>query len=161
MMLYPFCHRMNLEGWYGDGNLSHLANLGDVKIWKYFGQKEEKLPFAKLQGIALAPPFWGVRVVETEKSEMTSSGGSILCFTVAENSSFCSDLSQTQTSGWIMHFESLFSNPIVPFIGFLCGPIITNESLPTSFPVPQQLQGMAVWQGNDWNFTLLEEGLWR
>lgn len=161
MMLYPFCHRMNLEGWYGDGNLSHLANLGDVKIWKYFGQKEENLPFAKLQGIALAPPFWGVRVVETEKSEMTSSGGSILCFTVAENSSFCSDLSQTQTSGWIMHFESLFSNPIVPFIGFLCGLTITNESLPTSFPVPQQLQGMAVWQGNDWNFTLWEEGLWR
>ena len=84
---------MNLEGWYGDGNLSHLANLGDGKIWKYFGQKEENLPFTKRQGIALAPPFWGVCVVETEKSEMTSSGGSILCFTVAENSSFCSDLS--------------------------------------------------------------------
>ena len=161
MMLYPFCHRMNLEGWYGDGNPSHLANVADVKIWKYFGQKEEKLPFATLQGIALAPPFWGVRVVETEKSEMTSSGGSILCFTVPEHSSFCSDLSQTQTSGLRMHFESLCSNPSVPFIGFLCRPTITNESLLTSFPVPQLLQGLAVWQGNDWNFTLLEEGLWR
>jgi ABC-type multidrug transport system permease subunit len=60
-----------------------------------------------------------------------------------------------------MHFESLFSNPSVPFTGFRCGPTITNESLPTSFPVPQLLQGMAVCQGNDWNFTLLEEGLWR
>lgn len=136
MMLYPLCHRMNLEWWYGDWNPSHLAIIGDIKIWKYLGQKEEKLPFAKLQGIDLAPPFWGVRVVETDKSEMTNSGGSILCFTVAENSSFCSDLSQTQTSGWITHFACLFSNPSVPFIGFLCGPTTTNESLPTSFPVP-------------------------
>lgn len=75
-------------------------------------------------------------------SEMTGSGGSILCFTVAENSSFCSDLSQTQISGWMEDFESLFSNPSVPCVGFLCGPTTTNKSLPTSFPAPQQFQGM-------------------
>lgn len=91
-------------------------------------------------------------------SEKTVSGGNLLCFTVAENSSFCSDLLQTQISGWMAHFESLFSNPSVPFVGFLCAPTITNESLPTSFPAPQQSQGMAVWQCKDWNFALWRKG---
>lgn len=56
------------------------------------------------------------------------------------------------------HFESLFSNPSVPFVGFLCAPTTTNKSLPTSFPAPQQSQGMAVWQRKDWNFTLWRKG---
>ena len=55
MMLSPFCHRMNLAWCCGDGNPSPLANIGDIRIWKYLGQKEDKLPFTKLQVIALIP----------------------------------------------------------------------------------------------------------
>lgn len=74
-------------------------------------------------------------MVETE-SEMTGSGGSILCFMLLKTA--LSVLTLPDPDFRLNNaFESLFSNPIVPFGGFLCGPTITNESLPTSFPVPR------------------------